>query len=170
MARKESKMLNVLLDDDDVEGGVASAFGGDQFADLIAAEFMDRAPVVRARSVAQCRPEWTPLTGVPATRGDCRGGERPCRYVRCRYHLYIIESEDRPGRRQGGVAPEVTLRPGWLESPIAESCALDLAEQHEQSVEEIAVIMKVTPRRIQQILQGALDRLREAGVNPEEQV
>jgi hypothetical protein len=73
-----------------------------------------------------------PKTGVPRTRGECPT-ERPCPFVRCRWHLFMEDAEHRAGRPglssvkrdskglttsqlgdAGTDRPGTTLRPGWL--------------------------------------------------------
>jgi hypothetical protein len=74
-----------------------------------------------------------PVSGVPATRGDCPA-ERPCPHVRCRHHLWLVDADTRAGRPglanvprdergltlhvEGSAGIErsgTTLRPGWLQ-------------------------------------------------------
>jgi hypothetical protein len=78
--------------------------------------------------------------GVPASRAECKDGPRPCGYVRCKFHLWRIDAEDREGNPQFGNAG-TTLRPAWLEWPTPPSCALDLADAGETEVREIARAM-----------------------------
>lgn len=85
-----------------------------------------RLPVIPANDNA---PVWMPKPGLPAGgRAECRHGERPCPYVRCQYHLWLIEGRDRPGRHWYGKPPPTTLEPRWLEHPTPPCCALDVAE------------------------------------------
>lgn len=91
-------------------------------------------------------PQFTPLPGVPPTLADCPTGV--CPFVRCRHHLWRIDSEDRSGRpgiahvprgergrtisapgHAGDERAPTTLSARWLEDPIPESCALRLAAQ-----------------------------------------
>lgn len=70
--------------------------------------------------------------GVPKTRGECPV-VRPCPYVRCRHHLFLVDADTRAGRPglasvprdakgltlavagdAGTAGPGTTLRPGWL--------------------------------------------------------
>jgi hypothetical protein len=41
--------------------------------------------------------KFTPLPGVPKTRGDCPV-ERPCPHLMCRHHLFRLDAENRAGR------------------------------------------------------------------------
>lgn len=74
---------------------------------------------------------------LPVVRGDCLPGGvnecRPCPYASCRYHL----------------------------PAGAESCALDVADAGEHTLEVIASYFGVTRERIRQIEQQAFERLRE---------
>lgn len=89
--------------------------------------------------------DWMPKAGLPAGgRDECRTGERPCPYVRCKWHLWLVLSEDRPGRPWRPDRPRVqgrwlqseerggqratTLIPAWLEYPTPACCALDIGE------------------------------------------
>lgn len=98
---------------------------------------------------------WTPLPGVPASREHCRDAPRPCPFVRCEHHLWLVEGRDRRGRRPAGgeLGPE-------LRAPTMTSCALDVADRGERTIEDIAASLGVTPRRVQQIMRGALAKLR----------
>lgn len=106
-----------------------------------------------------------PVSGVPDSRDECREGERPCRYVRCRWHLWLQLGGDRPGtRRPGWTPPATTLRAAWLETPIPPSCALDIAEavgergQH-ITVEQIAKAIGLRPSRLRYIMAQAIRKL-----------
>ena len=66
---------------------------------------------------------------VPATRGDCAGGPRPCAHVRCRHHLWRLEPDEQPGRRWPGYTPPIELRPVQFDWPLPPSCALDEADR-----------------------------------------
>lgn len=75
-------------------------------------------------------------------RSDCIGGQRPCRYTRCRYHLWI----DAPSSR--------------IEE-MGETCALDVADRGRSSLDEIGQLMGLTRERIRQIEVVALRKLRK---------
>ena len=74
-----------------------------------------------------------PLLPRPIVRGDCANVERPCPHIGCHYHL---ES-----------------------NKTGESCALDVADKGEHSLEEIGEIMGVTRERVRQIEANALFKL-----------
>ncbi len=100
----------------------------------------------------------------PRTRGDCingtaqtgsleerQHGRRQCEAFSCRHNLMTIDSSDVPGRRHHGLAPPWTLS-GESTSASAASCALDVADQGEHSSAEVARIMGISKRRIEQII------------------
>jgi hypothetical protein len=102
---------------------------------------------------------------VPASRDKCPK-ERPCGHVRCRWHLWRIDSEDRPGRPHNGKRAATTLRAGWLETPIPPSCARDYIERGEQSSSQIAEALGTDRTNVWLIWQrprvkAAFERLRE---------
>ena len=69
-------------------------------------------------------PDWELKDGVPPTRDVCRGGVRPCPYVHCEHHLWMVDAADRPGRRHangGGPRSE-------LEVSSMHTCELDITE------------------------------------------
>jgi hypothetical protein len=95
---------------------------------------------------------------APRTRGECEGGERPCRYTACRYHLW--REDERAGRPH--VWPAERAQPKVVQhSP--ETCALDVAERGEQTLEQVGSVLGLTAERVRQIEERALRRL---GVDP----
>jgi Sigma-70, region 4 len=100
----------------------------------------------------------------PLTRGDCspsdEGGHhaRPCPYVSCKYHLAL------------DVAKNGSLKINWpapdLDGFVAnigrmkETCALDVADRGELTLEEIGGLLNVTRERIRQLEHRLLIRLR----------
>lgn len=94
---------------------------------------------------------WEIKRGVPPTRAECENGPRPCPWVNCRYHLWLVEGRDMPGRRYGSKTPPSELRPA---SP--HTCALDITGP--LSVKEIAERMGCSERRVQQLLKAVLQR------------
>lgn len=90
----------------------------------------------------------------PATRGDCIGGERPCPFVGCRYHLFL------------DVDPETgSLKlnfPGREIEAMAETCALDVADRGGATLEEVGEFTNVVRERIRQIEVRALMNLKRA--------
>jgi len=87
----------------------------------------------------------------PSTRNECVDGPRPCPYVGCQPHLYLDVSE-----RTGN------LRHNWprLEpDELAESCALDVAENGPSHLGRIAELLNITKERVRQLEDRALRRL-----------
>lgn len=80
-------------------------------------------------------PLWMPKEGLPAGgRDECRYGERPCPYVHCEWHLWMIDTTDRnggvfhEGKLTHDIKPKSTLVPRWLEYPTPPCCGYDIAE------------------------------------------
>lgn len=87
----------------------------------------------------------------PKTRGDCERVPRPCPYVACAHSLYLDVSDT------GSIILNFPhLEPGQM--PADQSCALDLAERGEMTLEEIAAVTNLTRERIRQIELKALTR------------
>ena len=95
----------------------------------------------------------------PSSRGDCNNVCRPCPYVSCRYHLYL-DVHLGTGSLQMNF-PE--LEP-W---EIEQSCALDLADAGEHTLDEVGVTLNVTRERVRQIEVKAFAKLAS---NPQAQV
>jgi hypothetical protein len=111
---------------------------------------------------------WRPLKGVPPNRGACPK-VRPCAHVQCRYHLWIVVGQDRPGRPFEGRRPPTILRPT---SPT--SCALDLVDRNPDGLSnrEIGKLFGITGERVRQLIRdvrgklGALLAAADDGVRP----
>ncbi len=95
---------------------------------------------------------------VPRTRAGCPE-TRPCGHVKCQYHLWRIDGDDRPGRR-GRTPIPTTLRAAWMESPTPESCALDLAELGGMAARDIARVMDKDATLIRMIVRAGAKKLR----------
>jgi hypothetical protein len=81
------------------------------------------------------------LATRPRTRGDCRGGERPCPWLGCRHHLALEITE----------SGSIKLAYEDLDQ-APETCSLDIAERgDEQTLEAVGVALNVTRERIRQI-------------------
>lgn len=123
-----------------------------------------------------------PVYALPRTRGDCiegtddtgsreerTAGVRQCEVIQCRHYLARVDSHDVPGRRHGGLAPP------WTESGRGDasspSCSLDVVDANPAGLSsgEVAAVMGVSRRRVEQIVrawlvsQGAADVLEVAG-------
>lgn len=89
----------------------------------------------------------------PRVRGDCLGGERPCPFVSCRYHLALDIQES------GGVKvnfPDIEV---W---EMKETCALDVADRAEGeglTLREVGDHTNLTRERTRQIQASGLRKL-----------
>ena len=93
---------------------------------------------------------------LPATRGDCENGPRPCPLVSCRFHLYIDVSE-----QTGTIKLNFPNREVW---EMLASCALDIADVGGLTLEDVANVLNVTRERARQIEHVALRKLEESGL------
>jgi hypothetical protein len=108
-------------------------------------------------------------TGHPMSRDECRGGQRPCPYVECRFHLWLVDAESRPGRRhhraQGG-APEAEINPVTMTT-----CALDISERDDKTLmpfHEIGEVLGVSDERARQLCERAVEKLQALGISVDE--
>lgn len=94
-----------------------------------------------------------PETGYwkPRTRAECSGGERPCPYVSCKYHLYLDVSP-----RTGAIKLNFPDLEVW---EMSETCALDVADRGGTTLEDVGAIMNLTRERIRQVEVRALAKL-----------
>jgi len=86
----------------------------------------------------------------PKRRGDCAGGERPCPWVSCRYHLGLDVLD----------SGEISMAPGSDVTDLAATCALDIADQGGVTLEKVGEILGVTRERVRQIEYNALKKIR----------
>ena len=90
---------------------------------------------------------------VPKTRADCAGFARPCGFVTCKHHLYLDVNP---------VTGSIKLNFPDLEVwEMKESCALDVADRGEVTLEEVGALMNLTRERVRQIELHGLEKLRE---------
>lgn len=82
-------------------------------------------------------------TPRPQTRGDCIGGERPCPWAGCRYHL-AIEVNPESGSIKI-VFPTLELE------QMGATCALDVADAGGATLERVGELTNVTRERARQI-------------------
>jgi len=100
-----------------------------------------------------------PNEGRPKTRGDCIDGPRPCPWISCRHHLaYEISFA-------GGLKEKF---PGLELEQLPQTCSLDVADQGESTLDDVAVLMNVVAERVRQIEEQALDSFKRALVFTED--
>lgn len=95
----------------------------------------------------------------PTTRGECPE-ERPCPWVRCRAHLWRIDSDDRAGHR----SPDHSVAPAIVQITSAWSCVFDVIEAEPAGLLPEAIgaeVMACTGRRIAQLEQRAMGTLND---------
>jgi hypothetical protein len=96
--------------------------------------------------------------GFPVTRDKCRGGHRPCPYVRCRYNLYLDVKKVANGSAIRVNFPE-------LEGPhqLKDSCALDVADANPDgmTLEEMGNLLNITRERARQLEGAVIRKLRK---------
>lgn len=88
----------------------------------------------------------------PRRRSDCVDGPRPCPWVSCRFHLYLdIHPES------GSVKLNFPDLEVW-EMPY--TCALDVADQGENTLDDVGQILNLTRERIRQVEATGVGKLR----------
>jgi hypothetical protein len=75
---------------------------------------------------------------IPKTRAECIDGPRPCPHIACRYHLGDTGEES--------------------------NCTLDHAAKGKMSARKIAKVLNVTRDEIDEIIVGAVGKLRAKGL------
>lgn len=95
---------------------------------------------------------WVQSQGLhmPKSRAECVNGERPCPWVRCRYHAFLEVMWD------GTVKLNWPGREVW---EIPETCTLDVSANSGQTLEEIGAILNITRERVRQVEKRALAKL-----------
>jgi hypothetical protein len=108
------------------------------------------------------------LRVLPETRGECRGGARPCPMVSCRYHLLLDVAEDgrlfvsRDINEHDTDSIIDTLR------EMAETCALDVAERGGVTLEDAAEILGVGTSSVEKTQISAARAIRACGIEFDE--
>ena len=91
----------------------------------------------------------------PAIREDCERIVRPCRYVSCKFNLYV------------DVAPRTgTIKlnfPDIEPDQMAFSCALDVADSEGSTLEFVGLVLNLTRERARQLEVNALHKLKRQG-------
>lgn len=96
----------------------------------------------------------------PRVRGDCAAGERPCPWVRCKYHLYLDVNPETGSIKLNFPDLEV-----W---DLPDTCALDVAGRGGITLEEVGDIMNLTRERIRQVEVRGLIKLKMGSPSPDE--
>jgi hypothetical protein len=95
----------------------------------------------------------------PKTRGDCENMPRPCPWLSCRHHLALVVNVTRFSQ-QAVRSPFAGVMEGDL-SEMKQTCSLDVADDGEHTLEEVADVMGVTRQRVEAIEHVAQQRARE---------
>ncbi len=96
----------------------------------------------------------------PETREECRGEQRPCPWVACKYHLYLDVNPE-----TGSIKLNFPDLEPW---DLPETCALDVAERGGITLEEVGEIMNLTRERIRQVEVRGLIKLKMSSPTPDE--
>lgn len=101
------------------------------------------------------------LAQRPRTRGDCKGGPRPCPWAGCPHSLYgqMAMRDGKPIYQINQPAKEL-----WERN---DTCVLDVADRHRGDVtlEDIGRMLDLTRERIRQIENKIYSKIRNANVN-----
>ena len=96
----------------------------------------------------------------PNTREECRGEQRPCPWVACKYHLYLDVNPE-----TGSIKLNFPDLEPW---DLPETCSLDVAERGGITLEEVGEIMNLTRERIRQVEVRGLIKLKMSSPTPDE--
>jgi hypothetical protein len=96
----------------------------------------------------------------PESRGECRGEQRPCPWVACKFHLYLDVNPE-----TGSIKLNFPDLEPW---DLPETCALDVAERGGITLEEVGEIMNLTRERIRQVEVRGLIKLKMSSPTPDE--
>ena len=94
----------------------------------------------------------------PRTRGECAGGVRPCPWVSCRHHLAIEVTS------AGAIKVNFPHMDTW---DMRETCALDVADAGEHTLDEVGDLLNITRERARQLESMALLEVQAKGVTTE---
>jgi hypothetical protein len=86
----------------------------------------------------------------PRKRSDCIGGQRPCPWVSCEFHLYLDVSES------GSI---LINHPDKDPGELRESCVLDVADRGGETLVSIGQMLGITRERVRQIEEATLRKI-----------
>lgn len=89
----------------------------------------------------------------PRIRGECCDGPRPCPWVACRYNLAFEVTEN------GSIAWNGWTRDVDQIEGAGQTCALDVAEEGPQTLEDVGRMLHLTRERVRQIEAVALRKI-----------
>lgn len=89
----------------------------------------------------------------PRVRSECVNGPRPCVFVGCKHNLYLDVSARANGQTIKFNFPD--LEP----EQMADSCALDVADEGGRTLEDVGALLNVTRERVRQLQQSALTKV-----------
>lgn len=103
----------------------------------------------------------------PKKRSECEGGERPCPWVSCRYHL-ILDVDPNTGSLHLNDAPKDGEDWADVLSRMPATCVLDVADRSGVVLDEVGQILGLTRERIRQVETRALVKIKLGAPEPGE--
>ncbi len=88
----------------------------------------------------------------PLTRGECKAEQRPCPWISCRHHIFL-DVNPTTG------ALKINF-PGVEVEDMVNTCSLDVADNGEHTLEEVAKFIGVSRQRAEAIEHVAQQRAR----------
>jgi len=146
------------LDDED-DGDDAEDAEDDRAATSADGEPPEVSRKVRRRR-RRTRPRSKTIAMKRLTREECRGDQRPCPWVACKYHLYLDVNPE-----TGSIKLNFPDLEPW---ELPHTCSLDVAERGGITLEEVGEIMNLTRERIRQVEVRGLIKLKMSSPTPDE--
>lgn len=100
------------------------------------------------------------ISTPPQVRSECKDGIRPCPFLSCKYHLYLDVNKE-----NGSIKfnfPDIDF------DELEETCALDIIDKGEATLDLIGKYMNLTRERVRQIEATAVEKLLNCGLFPAE--
>lgn len=100
------------------------------------------------------------LRVLPETRGECRGGARPCPLVSCRFHLLLNVTSD--GRMYSQLEFDEDVPESIAEAlrEMNETCALDVSERgNNMTQEDVGAALGIPKEKVCVIEKRAADKV-----------